>query len=300
MAWLIMAVLLIAAALLVLSSLVREQRQQALVNRRLMQSRSDAVRPSARSNALFQRLSEQRWVVRLLNLDSETVLLLNRIGWRKTSQRSLFVVSQVGLPLLLLGMVLLARSLASEPSEPAWLWPVLALGGGYLIPKRLLAMVAGNRQRQLAKEVSTFIPLLRILFDAGLTVEQALRVLSDEGRKLMPYLTGEIRAVLRRVDSGLELADELKNLSKLLDVDDLSDCLVILQQLIRQGGGAMSSLLALKKLLDDRRLTALQEYISKLSAKLSVVMMVFLFPALLIVLAGPGMSAISRALGSMG
>jgi tight adherence protein C len=31
---------------------------------------------------------------------------------------------------------------------------------------------------------------------------------------------------------------------------------------------------------------------------MSVVMMVFLFPALLIVLAGPGFTAISRALGS--
>lgn len=61
----------------------------------------------------------------------------------------------------------------------------------------------------------------------------------------------------------------------------------------------MSSLLALKKLLDERRLTNLQEYISKLSGKMSVVMMLFLFPALLIVLAGPGMSAIGRALGGI-
>ena len=63
-------------------------------------------------------------------------------------------------------------------------------------------------------------------------------------------------------------------------------------------GGAMKSLQALKALLDDRRLTRMQEYISKMSAKMSVVMMVFLFPALLIVLAGPSFIAISRAFGS--
>ena len=57
----------------------------------------------------------------------------------------------------------------------------------------------------------------------------------------------------------------------------------------------MKSLLALKQLLDDRRLTRLQEYISKMSAKMSVVMMLFLFPALPIVLAGPGFTAITRA-----
>ena len=62
-------------------------------------------------------------------------------------------------------------------------------------------------------------------------------------------------------------------------VDEFTDTCVILQQLIHQGGGAMKSLLTLKALLDDRRLTRLQEYISKMSAKMSVVMMLFLFPA---------------------
>lgn len=60
----------------------------------------------------------------------------------------------------------------------------------------------------------------------------------------------------------------------------------------------MKSLQALKNLLDDRRLTRMQEYISKMSAKMSVVMMLFLFPALLIVLAGPSFIAIARAFGS--
>ena len=50
--------------------------------------------------------------------------------------------------------------------------------------------------------------------------------------------------------------------------------------------------------LDDRRMTRMEEYISKMSAKMSVVMMVFLFPALMIVLAGPSFVAISRAFAS--
>ena len=60
----------------------------------------------------------------------------------------------------------------------------------------------------------------------------------------------------------------------------------------------MKSLQALKELLDDRRLTRMEEYISKMSAKMSVVMMVCLFPALMIVLAGPSFMAIARAFGS--
>jgi tight adherence protein C len=123
-------------------------------------------------------------------------------------------------------------------------------------------------------------------------------VLSNEGRQLLPALTHELRLVLARVDSGLELGEELHKVTQLLAVDEFTDTCVILEQLIHQGGGAMKSLLTLKQLLDDRRLTRLQEYISKLSAKMSIVMMLFLFPALLIVLAGPGFTALSRAFGS--
>jgi tight adherence protein C len=131
-----------------------------------------------------------------------------------------------------------------------------------------------------------------------MAVEQALRVLSNEAQKILPELTSELRLILARVDSGLELGQELKQAATQLAVDEFSDTCVILQQLIHQGGGAMKSLLALKQLLDDRRLTRQQEYISKMSAKMSIVMMLFLFPALLIVLAGPGFTAIARAFAS--
>ena len=60
----------------------------------------------------------------------------------------------------------------------------------------------------------------------------------------------------------------------------------------------MKSLQSLKELLDDRRLTRMEEYISKMSAKMSVVMMTFLFPALLIVLGGPSFLAMARAFSS--
>ena len=131
-----------------------------------------------------------------------------------------------------------------------------------------------------------------------MAVEQALRVLSQEARQLLPVLTSELQVVLARVDSGLELSRELNKAASLLAVDEFDDTCVILQQLIQQGGGAMKSLQSLKELLDDRRLTRMEEYISKMSAKMSVVMMTFLFPALLIVLGGPSFLAMARAFSS--
>ncbi|MGH8485838.1 MAG: type II secretion system F family protein, partial [Pseudomonas sp.] len=247
----------------------------------------------------LQQLGSSRLAQRVLNLDGESRLLLDRVGWRRRRQHALFAACQFGLPVLALGVGVVIEQSFYRNSQTAWLViPILALGVGYLLPKRLLALAAARRQQQIVREVSTFIPLLRILFESGLAVEQGLRVLSQESRQLLPVLSEEFRVILLRVDSGLALAPELEKTAQLLAVDEFSDTCVILQQLLAQGGAVMKSLLALKQLLDDRRLTRLQERISKMSGKMSMVMMVFLFPALLIVLAGPGFTALAKAMGS--
>jgi len=295
MALMLCAALFFTAFVLLCTQLLRQQRRQRLVAQRLQ---GQLARDNRLDNWLH-RLGSSHLAQRLLSLDSETRLLLDRIGWRRSRQRAVFAACQVGIPLLALGIAVLLEETVYHDSPTAWLvLPMCALGVGYLLPKRLLVLAVSRRQQQIAREVSTFIPLLRILFESGLAVEQGLRVLSQEGRQLLPVISEELRGILLRVDSGLALVPELEKTAQLLAVDEFSDTCVILQQLLTQGGGAMKSLLALKQLLDDRRLTGMQERISKMSGKMSVVMMVFLFPALLIVLAGPGLTALARALAS--
>ncbi|MFC4859835.1 type II secretion system F family protein [Pseudomonas sp. MAHUQ-62] len=300
MALLLFALLTGLAAVTLALGLVGERQRKQRVYQRLLGSEAAGQLPDKRWQRMLRAVGGSRLARRYLSLDGETQALLNRVGWRRASRRTLFLACQLLAPLLLLGLALMWQSLLAKPPAHPWLAPFIAASCGVLLPKRVLAMVALRRQSALQQELSVFIPMVRILFEAGLTVEQALRVLSQDGRDLMPLLTAELRGVLQHVDSGLELGEELDKLARLLEVDELTDSFTILEQLVRQGGGAMASLLALKRLLDDRRLTRMQEYISKLSGKMTVVMMTLLFPALLLVLGGPGMMAISRAMGGAG
>ena len=293
-ALIISSLLLLAAMLLVVGDLFARHRRERQINQRL---HGQMVRDN-RFGSWLRVLGDSKLGQRSVSLDNETQVLLNRVGWRRARQRSIFAALQVGTPLLVAGLVFLAQELFYPQVKTHWIAPFFGLGIGYLLPKRLLAYAAKRRQKQIAVEISTLIPLLRILFESGMAVEQALRVLSTESRKLLPQVTQELSLILARVDSGLELGQELNKAANVLAIDEFTDTCIILQQLIQQGGGAMKSLLSLKQLLDDRRLTNLQEYISKMSAKMSVVMMIFLFPALLIVLAGPGFTAIARAFAS--
>ncbi|AYF46637.1 type II secretion system F family protein [Pseudomonas sp. 13B_2.1_Bac1] len=286
------ALMFLAALVLVGGQVLEHRRRDRRVSERL-QGRTGS---DDKIGAFMRQLGGSSLAQRSVSLDNETQVLLNRVGWRKASQRSLFAAFQVGVPIVLMGLTFLGQELFFPQAAPVWIAPAVALGIGYLLPKRVLAAAAKYRQQRIAREIATFIPLLRILFESGMAVEQSLRVLGNDAQRLLPSLTHELRLILARVDSGLELGEELGKTARLLEVDEFTDTCIILQQLIQQGGGAMKSLLALKQLLDDRRLTRLQEYISKMSAKMSVVMMVFLFPALLIVLGGPAFIGIARAL----
>lgn len=293
-AMIVSSLLLLGAVLLMFASLFERHRRERQVNQRLQ---GQMVRDNRLGNWL-RAVGDSKVGQRSVSLDNETQMLLNRVGWRRSRQRSMFAALQIGTPLVVTGLVIALQPLVYPQATNHWIAAFFALAIGYLLPKRLLAYAAKRRQKQIAVEISTLIPLLRILFESGMAVEQSLRVLSIEAQRLLPQTTQELSLILARVDSGLELGQELNKAASVLAIDEFTDTCVILQQLIQQGGGAMKSLLALKQLLDDRRLTNLQEYISKMSAKMSVVMMLFLFPALLIVLAGPGFTAIARAFSS--
>ncbi|MGP7735609.1 type II secretion system F family protein [Oceanimonas smirnovii] len=292
-ALLLSAVLQLLLAILLLLLFFEERRIRAAINRRLGKpGRVD-------KHKLLSEFAQSRMGQKGIQLDSELRTLLNQLGWRKRTQQSLFISVQLGLPVLLALAGVLYGSLFSINHSS--LLTVLTLAGiGYLIPKRWLVGKVARRKRQLAEETEMMLPLLRILFEVGMTTEQALRVLAQESTGILPELSAEIRQMLQRVDAGLSLQEELARTAGLLDVDEVTDCFTVLEQLSRQGSGAMASLHAMKELLTERRVTALQEKVSRMSAKMSVVMVAFLFPALMIVLAGPGFMAIVRAFGEMG
>lgn len=296
---LMVLILALAAILLLLSQSRAAGREQRLIEQRLG-SQPLPRGAGQRVAQLFDRMSDSGLGRRLQLRDDEVRLLLNQAGWSGNTPRSLYLMSIFLVPVVFVTIVLVILATPGHAHTSPLLPLSFAAGIGFLLPKRVLAHFAGKRRQRLADEVILFIQLIRILFDSGLTVEQSLRVVCREGRGIVPVLVEELDGVLAHAESGLDLADELELLSKRLAVGELTDCCNVLRQMVRQGGSARTSLLTLKQLFEDRRLTGLQEKVSKMSAKMSLVMMTLLFPALLIILAGPGFLAITKALGRMG
>ena len=166
----------------------------------------------------------------------------------------------------------------------------------YLVPGMVLRTRASNRTRQIRDDVGLFTELLRLLFDAGLSLEQSLRVLVRDGRQLFAALSLELEVVLRQIEAGQDRQHALQDMADALAIPEVSDLVRMLGQIDQYGGSVRDPLMEFALLLEDRRRTEVQETVSRLSAKMTVVMVLCLFPALLILVAGPGMLALLRAL----
>ncbi len=296
------AVLLAGATLILLAHLAMRSRQDRVLERRVSgepvirdeffdAGEGEALKLFARGGQRIEKLADE---------NGETARLLLQAGWRGARSRLLFYAFRSGM-LLLAGLLALLMWTLSEGIKPLMLplytFALFALG--FLIPIWVLRSVAGTRRARMAREVPLFIHLLVLLFEAGLSTRQAFASLVREGRGVLPELGQEFEGVLRQLEAGGDIADVLKNLGSALDVPDLEGVLGVLRQVDKYGGEIREPLLEALAVLEERRGLDLREKVNLVSGRMTVVMVLFFFPALLIFVAGPAVVSILRAMADV-
>lgn len=229
--------------------------------------------------------------------DPEVAALLARAGFRGNEALALFTALRTLCPVVVTGLCVL-------------LWLIAGFGFGvglllvgyaaftisYLLPKTMLRMRADLRTKRLRDDISAFTHLLRVLYECGLSTEQALHVFAKEERGVLPDISMEIGEVTRRVGAGSDLGEATKWVADEAGDSELSDLFAMIRQIDRYGGAVQEPLMRFATLLEDRERTRLQEAIGKLSAKMTMAMVLFLLPALLTFVGGPGFVGVIRAL----
>ncbi len=232
--------------------------------------------------------------------NGETERLLLQAGLRSQSQRAAYFAAQALLPLLGVSLVVFGVVLDHLNGLGGLVYGMGLASAGLLLPRFWLRARARSRQSRIRNEVSMFIHLLALLFDAGLSLRQALASLVREGEHVLPALGVEVRQVLRQLEAGAEPSDALQGMGRGLDVAELGAVLAVLRQVDRYGGELREPLMEALAVVEERRQLALREKVNGLSGRMTVVMVLFFFPALLIFVAGPAFLSVLRALGGQG
>ncbi len=298
-----LALLLAAAALWLFSRLLRDARQRERLVERVTPTLADAGEAeSTEQGRLLERMARGgRAIEGWVDPENESARLMSQAGWRSTEARAAWYAFQGLIPLI--GIIVVGGYgwFAVDPRKMVHL-PLLAFvvfAFSVLIPRWVLRRAAGARRDRVKAEVPLFVHLLVLLFDAGLSTRQALMSLVREGGGVLPHLGTEFANALRSIDAGADTSEVLKNIGDLLEVEDLSRILAVLRQVDRYGGEIREPLLEALAVMEANRSLSMREEVNLMSGRMTVVMVLFFFPALLIFVAGPAFLSIIKALNDV-
>lgn len=295
----------IVAAVVALGSLVYLYSRTVTgvrVQRRLDPRSAEAAgMDGSTTSVLIQSLADQgKKIEGLVDTSKESSRLLIQAGWRTQRERVAFYAASALTPIVFLGLAAVFWY-AGPPklTQPAMILisGALALMMGLLLPRVVLRRRAEARVRRIKSEVPLLIHLLVLLFESGLSTRQAFGSMVRDGRGVLPELGREFELVLRQLDAGGDTNEVLKNLAAGIDLDDLTNVLALLRQVDRYGGEVRDPLLETLEVLEERRTMDMREMVNLISGRMTIVMVGFFFPALLIFVAGPAFMSILRALG---
>jgi tight adherence protein C len=165
----------------------------------------------------------------------------------------------------------------------------LSLGGivGYLLPTLWLRMKIKANQRSLNHGLADALDLMVVCVEAGLTVDSAMQRVGQELGLVHPALSRELGIAHMETRVGLSRTDALRNLGQRTDNAALQSLAAMLIQADRFGTSIASALRIHADTLRQNRQHAAEEMAAKASVKMTFPLVLFVFPATFIILAGP-------------
>ena len=176
------------------------------------------------------------------------------------------------------------------------LFGLVALFFGAALPDVTLARLIKARQLRIQLGLPDILDLMVVGVEAGLGLDQALMRVAEELRQAQPDLCDELRQYTLEVNAGRRRAEALRNLGARSDVEDLRALVAVLIQTDRFGTSIADSLRVFSDSLRTKRRQRAEERAAKLPVKMLIPLFLFIFPATLIVVAGPAMLHIGTTL----
>ncbi|UTW56002.1 type II secretion system F family protein [Kordiimonas sp. SCSIO 12610] len=223
--------------------------------------------------------------------------ILVQAGFRSNDALVIYQVARLSLPLLMgiLGIIMF-YGLGVMPGYADF--HGLMAGGmvllGLKLPDIYVANVKTKRVDALRKSLPDALDLLVVCAEAGLTLDSALNRVAKEIGGASPELADEL--ALTAIELGFlpERRQALINLSERVDLASLRGVVTTLIQSEKYGTPLATSLRVLSAEFRNERLMRAEEKAARLPAILTVPLIVFIMPALFVVLMGPAACKVSQ------
>lgn len=180
--------------------------------------------------------------------------------------------------------------LAEVPSDPQMdmmgqaLWVVIFMYGGFSGPTFWLRKTVNGRVRQIRKAMADVVDLIVLAIEAGMGFDQAV---GQAVEKTKGPLTEELKRVLDEVRVGKQQEDAFRDMAERVRMPELTLLVAAIAQAMRMGTGLGQALRLQSMEIRERRMAFIKEQAGKLPVKMMLPLVLFIFPALFVVILGP-------------
>jgi len=221
-------------------------------------------------------------------------LELMRAGFRGSG-----VVKAYGLLSLLFTLALIITALFTlqDQALSTWLFGLAgALVLGYFVPEQILLTLRNRHRLNLMAALPDTTDMLSIVLGAGLSLDQAIARVGEEIRFVYPELADEFYWMTLEVQAGQERAVAFQHMAQRTGLVDIRSLASMIVQAERFGTGLSQALRIYADSLRTKRRLEVEATINKAAVKMVFPIVLFVLPALFVVILAPGIISILRDL----
>jgi tight adherence protein C len=157
-----------------------------------------------------------------------------------------------------------------------------------------LRVVTHYRKKELYRTFPDAIDLLMVCVEAGMGVDAAIRRVSKEIFITSPELAKEFEILSLELKSGKSRNECLKNLALRTDLGDIDNLVSLMIQAEKYGTGVANALKIHAEEMRQKRFSRLEQLAAQLPVKMTVPLILFIFPAFFVVIIGPAAIQVFR------
>jgi tight adherence protein C len=165
---------------------------------------------------------------------------------------------------------------------------ILLLVIGFFLPSIWVYLMTKTRQERVLKGLPDALDLMVVCVESGLGIDMTFKRVGDEMRPLCKDLSEEFALTNLEVRAGISREDAFKNMNLRIGLSEINSLMTMLTQTSRFGTSLAKSLRVHADGMRTKRRQLAEETAAKSAVKLVFPLVLFIFPAIFVVLIGPG------------
>lgn len=166
---------------------------------------------------------------------------------------------------------------------------------GTIAPSFWLDYKKNQRQTKLRRAMPDALDVIIICVEAGLSLPAAFQKVAEELRTAHPLLAAEFAIAQKEMQMGCSTGEALQRLAARFDLEEMRSLAAVVVQTEKFGASVVRALRVHAESLRIKRLQSAEERAQKAIVKILFPTVLFIFPALFVVIIGPAVFDIAAA-----